>query len=61
MKIEFEATLPTIKSAILFDGQEGAQAKLEIPELYIEQAIELVRMKGKVLRVTIEEIEEGEW
>ena len=58
VKIEFIASLPPIQSAINIDGQgDGARIKLDIPASEMKQVIELQKLKGKIFKVTIEEIE----
>ena len=51
--VSFLASIPDIKSAILV-GSDGLQLKLEVPESEMGNAVMLVGMRGKVLRVTIE-------
>lgn len=51
--IEFEATIPPIKSAILVDGQGGGQVKLEVPESDMPELVKLMALRGMVLRVTV--------
>lgn len=53
MKIEFIASLPPIQSAINLDGQGGARIKLDVPEEYISQVLELARLTGQSFRVVI--------
>ena len=52
-KIEFIASLPPIQSAISLDGLGGARVKLDIPEEYIEQVMELSRLRGEIFKVII--------
>jgi hypothetical protein len=54
-RVEFLASLPPIKSAILLDGQgDGGQVKLEVPRSYAPALLRLQEMAGHVLRVTVE-------
>ena len=54
VSVTFSASIPTIKSAILLHGDDGATLKLELPAISEEQAVKLLGMKGKPLKVTIE-------
>ena len=61
-KIEFIASLPDILSAINIAGQDGnSRIKLDIPASDIEAVTRLIEMKGQAFKVTIEEVEEGNW
>ena len=51
--VTFLASIPDIKSAILV-GSDGLQLKLEVPESEMGNAVFLVGMRGKILKVTIE-------
>ena len=51
--ITFRATIPPIQTAINTGG-DGMRIKLDIPEIDVPEAIALVAMRGKVLRVTVE-------
>lgn len=54
--VEFLATFPGIQSAIKVHGQgDGMRIQLEIPESEMANAIRLLAMREKVLRVTVEE------
>jgi hypothetical protein len=54
-RIEFRASLPPIKSAILLDGQgDGGQVKLEVPRSDVEALLHLQGMAGRLLLVTVE-------
>ena len=52
-RIEFIASLPPIQSAISLDGLGGARIKLDVPEEYIEQVMELSRLRGEIFKVII--------
>lgn len=54
--ITFTASLPPIQSALSF-GSDGARIKLDIPESDLPAALKLVMLKGKVFKVTVEEVE----
>ena len=57
-KIEFIASLPDILSAINIAGQDGnSRIKLDIPASEIASIVQLITLKGKVFKVTIEQIE----
>ena len=61
-KIEFIASLPDILSAINIAGVDGnSRIKIDIPASDIEAILELTKLKGTSFKVTIEEIEAGEW
>ena len=60
MKIEFEASLPPIKSAINLDGDgDGARIRLDVSRAYIQEVIKLQELARTSFRVTIES--ESEW
>jgi len=56
--IMFLASIPTSKTAIIISGENQTTLKLDIPETEIAEAVKLVLMTGKVLKVTIEEYED---
>jgi hypothetical protein len=61
MKIQFIATLPPIQSAIMLDGQgDGGRIKLDIPRQDVNAILELQKLSGKRLKVSIEEDISGE-
>ena len=54
MRIEFNASLPPIQSAINLDGNgDGARIKLDIPRSDILAVLELQKMTGKSFRIVI--------
>lgn len=54
MKIEFNASLPPIQSAINLDGQgDGARVKLDVPRTDIEAVLKLQGLSGQVFKVVI--------
>lgn len=55
MKIEFEASLPAIQSAITLDGMgDGGRVKLDISRQYAEELLKLQQLGGQSFKVTIE-------
>lgn len=56
--ITFLASFPPIQSAIKV-GQDGMRLQLDVPETEMANAVELLALRGKVLRVTVE-IETGQ-
>jgi len=56
--ITFVATIPPIQSAIRTGG-DGMRVQFDVPETDIGEALHLVLMRGKVLRVTVEVVESG--
>lgn len=55
MKIEFEASLPPIQSAIQIDGNgDGGRIKLDISRQYVEELLKLQQLGGTSFKVTIE-------
>lgn len=59
MKASFLATFPSIQSAIKVHGTgDGMRVQLEIPESEMGEAVKLLTMREKVLRVNIK-IEEA--
>lgn len=53
MSITFRASFPPIQSAIKV-GSDGMRIQLDIPETEMGNAVELLALRGMVLRVTIE-------
>lgn len=61
-KIEFIASLPDILSAINIAGQDGnSRIKLDIPASEIASIVQLITLKGKTFRVTIEQAEKEDF
>jgi hypothetical protein len=58
MIIEFLASLPDVQTAIAIGG-DGARIKLDIPETDLPNVIKLVLLKGKLLKIRIEDVEEN--
>ena len=56
--LEFLASIPNIKSAIVIGGDCASQLKLEIPETEIAKAISLVKYTERILKITVEIYEE---
>jgi len=63
MKIEFNASLPAIQSAINVSGtNDGMRVKLDIPGSDVAQAIQLMLLSGRTFKVTItDEEQEGDY
>jgi HSP20 family molecular chaperone IbpA len=54
MKIEFNASLPAIQSAINVSGNnDGMRIKLDVPGSDVAQAIQLMLLSGRAFKVTI--------
>ncbi|GAJ00435.1 unnamed protein product [marine sediment metagenome] len=54
-KIEFNAYLPPIQTAISFHGQgDGGRVILEVPPQDLKAVLELQKLAGKVFKVKIE-------
>lgn len=51
--VSFLASFPPIQSAIKIGG-DGMRIQLDIPETEVPNAVDLLAMRGKVLRVTVE-------
>jgi len=59
--ITFLASIPPLQSAIqVHGGGDGMRIKLEIPETEMGNAVELLTMRGVVLRVTVRVSEKRE-
>lgn len=56
--VTFLASFPPIQSAIKV-GQDGMRVQFDIPESEIGNAVEILAMRDKVLRVTVEVQEDG--
>ena len=52
-KATFLASIPHIMSGIKTGG-DGMRFQLDVPENQMGEAVELLAMRGKVLRVTVE-------
>ena len=56
----FLASIPPLQSAIQIHGnKDGMRVKLEIPESEMANAIDLLTMRGVVLRVSVEVVEDS--
>ena len=57
--IMFLASLPPIQSALNIGGAkgDGSRLKLDVPGSEMAQVARMILMQGKLLKVTIEEIE----
>jgi len=53
MSVAFLASFPPIQSAIKI-GQDGMRLQLDVPEREMANAVEVLTLRGEVLRVTIE-------
>ncbi len=58
MKIEMQASLPMIQSAISIGGDGATRVKLDIPSSELPNALKLVMLQGKAFKLTIETEEE---
>jgi len=58
MKIEMQASLPMIQSAISIGGDGATRVKLDIPSSELPNALKLVMLQGKAFKLTIEAEEE---
>jgi hypothetical protein len=60
-KTTFLASMPPIGSALKISGDgNGARLQLDIPESEMDKAHDLLGMREKELRITIEVVEYGE-
>jgi hypothetical protein len=58
--ITFKASMPPIQSAVKISGNgDGMRIQLDIPETEMGNAVQLLAMREKVLKVTIEVEERG--
>jgi hypothetical protein len=57
--ITFYATLPDTTGAIKFAGNGGARVQLEIPETSEGDMVPLLLCRNRLLRVTIEPVDDG--
>jgi len=56
MKIEFNASLPPIQSAINLDGNgDGARIKLDVPRSDIAAVLKLQELSGMSFKVVIDD------
>jgi hypothetical protein len=54
MKIEFEASLPPIMSAINFDGNgDGSRIKIDVSKQYNAEIVKLQELAGTSFKVVI--------
>jgi hypothetical protein len=54
--VTFLASFPPIQSAIKV-GQDGMRLQFDVPETEMGNAVELLAMRGVVLRVTVEPLQ----
>ena len=58
----FIATIAPLQTAISIASDGGMRVKIDVPESEMGAALELLTMRGKTLRVTVEvELEKMEW
>lgn len=53
-RVEFVAIIPSIASAIKFAGDEGMRITLDVDGMSEADALPLLAMRGKLLKVVIE-------
>lgn len=59
-RASFLATFPPIQSAIKIYGDEsGMRIQLEIPQSEMGEAVKMLAMTGKVLKVTVEVVDKS--
>lgn len=56
--LTFEASIAPLQSAITIASDGGARVKIDIPESEMDAVVRLMGMRGKVLRITIEAIDD---
>ncbi len=59
-KLTFRATIAPLQSAITIASDGGARVKVDIPEEEMPAIVRLVLMRGRVLRITIEPVDDDE-
>lgn len=57
--ITFLASIAPLQSAITIASDGGARIKVDVPESEMQAVVRLMGMRGKVLRVTVEEAKSG--
>lgn len=57
-KATFLASIPPIMSGIK-TGNDGLRCQFDVPESEMGEAVKLINMRGKRLRVTVEVVENG--
>jgi len=53
--VTFRGSIPQIESAIKLHGESGARLQIDIPDQYIGEFIPIIRFRGKLIKVTIED------
>lgn len=53
--LTFTASIAPLQSAITIASDGGARVKIDIPEDEMSAIVRLMLMRGKVLRITVEE------
>ena len=53
--VKFEATIPPIETAIKLHGDGGARMMLDISDGDLGEFLQTLKLRGKRLRVTLEE------
>lgn len=54
MAVTFLCSIAPLQSAIQVAGDAGMRLKLDIPDSEMDAAVQLLGMRGQVLRVTVE-------
>ena len=57
----FRAIIPNLQSAIQVAGDGGWRVKLDIPATDEANALELLTMRGQVLKITVELEKRRDW
>lgn len=59
LKISFVGIIPALQSAIQISGNgDGAKIRLEAPESELPEVIKLILLRGKALKISVEESDE---
>ena len=60
-KIQFIASLPDIYAIAIGGQDKNSRIKLDVPASELAAVMNLLTLKSEIFKVTIEEVEKGDW
>ena len=61
MKIQFIASFPDIYAIAIGGQDKNSRIKLDVPASELAAVMNLLTLKSEIFKVTIEEVEKGDW
>jgi len=60
-KIQFIASLPDIYAIAIGGQDKNSRIKLDVPASELAAVMNLLTLRSEIFKVTIEEVEKGDW